>query len=43
MSDFDSNIIKNPEIFEQTGTDLRLIRIMYAIKMNWRKLKGNQA
>ena len=24
-------------------TDLRLIRIMCAIKMNWRKLKENQA
>ena len=39
MSNFDSNIIKNPEIFEQN----RLAAHSCAIKINWRKLKENQA
>lgn len=41
MSNFDSNIIKIRKYLSRT--DLRLIRIMCAIKMNWRKLKENQA
>lgn len=42
MSNFDSNIIKNPEIFEQNRLAAHSDHVC-AIKMNWRKLKENQA
>lgn len=37
MSNFDSNIIKNPEIFEQNRLAAHSDHVCY--KMNWRKLK----
>ena len=40
MSNFDSNIIKNPEIFEQNRLAAHSDHVCYK---NWRKLKENQA